>query len=83
MNDLPAGRRAPLDMDPSDFRALGHDLVDRIADFLGGLGEGPIRDAVRDDRPDASLGVDREMELPRLDLSLIVQGPFAADRALT
>lgn len=34
MNDLPDGRRAPLDMDPSDFRALGHDLVDRIADFL-------------------------------------------------
>jgi glutamate/tyrosine decarboxylase-like PLP-dependent enzyme len=32
-----ARRHAPLDMTPQDFRALGHDLVDRIADFLGGI----------------------------------------------
>src|SRR5690606_11400555 len=28
---------APLAMDPDEFRALGHDLVDRIADFLESL----------------------------------------------
>ena len=37
-----SGRHAPLDMTSQDFRALGHDLVDRIADFLGGIGERPI-----------------------------------------
>ena len=42
MNDLPDARSAPLDMDPNEFRVLGHDLVDRIADFLGGIGDGPV-----------------------------------------
>jgi len=30
-------RRAPLDLPPHQFRALGHQLVDQIADFLGSL----------------------------------------------
>ena len=30
-------RRAPLDLEPDQFRALGHQLVDQIADFLGSL----------------------------------------------
>lgn len=37
-----ATRRAPLDMDGAHFRALGHDLVDRIADFLDGIRGGPV-----------------------------------------
>jgi len=37
-----SGRQAPLDMTPQDFRALGHDLVDRIADFLGGIKGRPV-----------------------------------------
>ncbi|MCK5449022.1 MAG: aspartate aminotransferase family protein [Gemmatimonadetes bacterium] len=32
-------RDAPLDMDPELFRSLGHDLVDRISEFLSGMGE--------------------------------------------
>ena len=43
--NLPAtgsGRHAPLDMTSDDFRALGHDLVDRIADFLGGIRDRPV-----------------------------------------
>src|SRR5215210_4998035 len=32
-------RAAPLDMDPDEFRALGHALVDRIAGFLTELPE--------------------------------------------
>lgn len=35
-------RKAPLDMSPDEFRTVGHDLVDRIADFLGGVGDGPV-----------------------------------------
>jgi len=30
-------RRSLLDMDPAEFRAIGHDLVDRIADFYTDL----------------------------------------------
>jgi aromatic-L-amino-acid decarboxylase len=35
-------RQAPLDMDPTLFRAIGHDLVDRIAEFLETLPERPV-----------------------------------------
>lgn len=31
--------RAPLDMEAEEFRQVGHQLVDKIADFLGGLNE--------------------------------------------
>jgi glutamate/tyrosine decarboxylase-like PLP-dependent enzyme len=30
-------RRAILDMEPAQFRRMGHELVDRIADFLGSI----------------------------------------------
>src|SRR4051812_32280076 len=39
--DLQA-RVAPLEITPDDFRALGHDLVDRIADFLAVMPGGPV-----------------------------------------
>jgi len=40
----PQGRRGPaaLTMDADAFRALGHDLVDRIAVFLDAMGERPL-----------------------------------------
>ena len=56
MNDEPAGRsgesRTALDMSPDEFRALGHDLVDRIADFYASIGSrkitsGPDLEAVQ------------------------------------
>ncbi len=43
-------RAAPLDMSASEFRASGHDLVDRIADWLEGLPRGPV---VHDESPAA------------------------------
>ena len=42
------GRVAPLEMDPAAFRELGHRLVDRIAEFLGSMGERPV---TRDETP--------------------------------
>jgi glutamate/tyrosine decarboxylase-like PLP-dependent enzyme len=35
-------RIAPLDMGADEFRALGHQLVDRIADFMAGLSNRPV-----------------------------------------
>jgi glutamate/tyrosine decarboxylase-like PLP-dependent enzyme len=37
-----AERVTPLEMAPDDFRRVGHDLVDRIADFLGTLRDRPL-----------------------------------------
>ncbi len=46
MSDDPSKRPAALDMSGDEFRATGHALVDRIADFLDGLRERPVtRDA--------------------------------------
>ena len=35
-------RKAPLEMNPEDFRAAGHQLIDLIASFLGSLRERPV-----------------------------------------
>ena len=35
-------RAAPLDMTSDQFRSLGHDLVDRIADFLASIRTHPV-----------------------------------------
>ena len=35
-------RRAPVELDPEEFRRLGHETVDAIADFLRTLGERPV-----------------------------------------
>lgn len=35
-------RSAPLDLDPEAFRAIGHDLVDRITDLLAGIADRPV-----------------------------------------
>jgi aromatic-L-amino-acid/L-tryptophan decarboxylase len=37
-----AERMTPLEMAPDEFRRVGHDLVDRIADFLGTLRRRPL-----------------------------------------
>jgi aromatic-L-amino-acid decarboxylase len=42
--ELKTGARyAPLEMDPEQFRALGHTLIDGVADFLARMPTGPVR----------------------------------------
>ncbi|TFH65596.1 MAG: aminotransferase class V-fold PLP-dependent enzyme [Gemmatimonadales bacterium] len=38
----PAPRVVPLHLDPEEFRRLGHDLVDRIAEFLQNVPDGRV-----------------------------------------
>ena len=54
------GRVAPLEMSPDDFREVGHQLIDHIADFLGSLparrlGPGKTPAQIRTVLGDASL----------------------------
>ena len=67
-------RTAPIEMKAEDFRAIGHHLVDRIADFLDSLptrpvttGEAPpaIRDALDSNRLLPDLGTDPAILLDR------------------
>jgi glutamate/tyrosine decarboxylase-like PLP-dependent enzyme len=41
MADL-ADRRSPLDMTPDEFRRVGHEMVDRLADFWDGVRDQPV-----------------------------------------
>jgi aromatic-L-amino-acid/L-tryptophan decarboxylase len=55
-------RHSPLDLSPDQFRALGHRVVDRIADFLSTLPARPVSPA---ETPDAIRGALGRESLPR------------------
>ena len=54
-------RAAPLEMTEEQFRSLGHDLVDRIASFLGSLRERAVTPAESADRVRAALNAARTL----------------------
>jgi glutamate/tyrosine decarboxylase-like PLP-dependent enzyme len=49
-------RRAPIELDAEEFRRLGHDVVDGIADFLRTLPERPVAPGESADEVRAALG---------------------------
>ncbi len=49
-------RAAPLEIGPDEFRRLGHDLVDRIAELLGTLRERPVTPGETPEQVRALLG---------------------------
>jgi len=59
--DLLRSRTAPLEMTEEQFRSLGHDLVDRIARFLGSLRERGVAPADSADAVRAILGAARPL----------------------
>src|SRR2546421_8182469 len=54
-------RAAPLDMTEEQFRSLGHDLVDRIASFLGSQRGRAVTPAESPDRVRAALNSARTL----------------------
>jgi glutamate/tyrosine decarboxylase-like PLP-dependent enzyme len=48
--DSDSGRRSPLAMDAATFRVLGHRLVDRVAELLASIPQGPV---TRNESPSA------------------------------
>jgi glutamate/tyrosine decarboxylase-like PLP-dependent enzyme len=48
--DGDSGRRSPLAMDAATFRVLGHRLVDRVAELLASISQGPV---TRNESPSA------------------------------
>ena len=60
-------RHAPLDISPDEFRAIGHDLVERVADLLGsmrarkvtsGVGVSDVRQLINASAPLPARGAD-------------------------
>src|SRR6266853_1884155 len=54
-------RTAPLEMTEDQFRALGHDLVDRVAGFLASIRTYPVTAATSPEEVRASLDAARAL----------------------
>jgi len=54
-------RAAPLDMTGDQFRSLGHELVDRIAEFLDSMRSGPVTPVETPEEVRAVLDANREL----------------------
>lgn len=66
-------RSAPLEMNSGDFRALGHDLVDRIADFLDSIHTYPVTRQESPDQVRAVLGAGRALPEAGQDPKVLLQ----------
>jgi glutamate/tyrosine decarboxylase-like PLP-dependent enzyme len=54
-------RTAPVEMSEEQFRSIGHDLVDRIAEFLGSMRSRPVTPAESPLDVRAAMAADREL----------------------
>ncbi|MCC7043265.1 MAG: aspartate aminotransferase family protein [Acidobacteria bacterium] len=67
-------RPTPLTLGPDQFRALGHAVVDRLADRLAGIADGPV---TPDDRPSAiraAFDLDRPLPEQGTDAAAVLDG---------
>jgi aromatic-L-amino-acid/L-tryptophan decarboxylase len=70
-------RAAPLDMASDQFRSLGHDLVNRIADFLASIRTHPVTRAESPEEVRAALGTNRALPEERQDPSNLLKDTAA------
>jgi aromatic-L-amino-acid/L-tryptophan decarboxylase len=66
-------RAAPLDLTSDQFRSLGHDLVDRIADFLASLRTLPVTRAESPEEVRAALDANRALPEEGQDLRSLLR----------
>jgi aromatic-L-amino-acid/L-tryptophan decarboxylase len=66
-------RAAPLEMTEEQFRSLGHDLVDRIASFLGSLRGRAVTPAESADRVRAALDAARTLPEQSAEAGALLQ----------
>lgn len=66
-------RTTPLHLDGATFRALGHDLVERIAQHFEGLGERPVTPGEGPDAVRAALGADAALPEQGADPATILR----------
>ena len=71
-SDLLETRIAPCDLPPEQFRAIGHSLVDSIADFLRGLPDAPTATNLLPDALRSALG-QREMPEEGREIAPIIE----------
>ncbi|HPI33462.1 MAG TPA: aminotransferase class V-fold PLP-dependent enzyme [candidate division Zixibacteria bacterium] len=60
-NDRTAARHTPIDLSPEEFRALGRDLVDRLAGLFASLRTRPVTPEAAPGRIRERLGADRPL----------------------
>jgi aromatic-L-amino-acid/L-tryptophan decarboxylase len=61
MQETLAQRTSPLNMAPEEFRAAGHQLVDRIADFFASIEQRPVTTGESPSAIREALGADRSL----------------------
>lgn len=70
-------RAAPLDMTSDQFRSLGHDLVDQIADFLASVRTHPVTRAESPEEVRAALSANRALPEEGQDPESLLRGTAA------
>src|SRR5436305_6664941 len=70
-------RAAPLDMTAEQFRSLGHDLVDRIAGFLGSIRAHPVTPAESPEEVRETLAAARALPEDGQDPAALLRGAAA------
>ena len=65
--EIIAKRTSPLDISSDEFRAAGHQLVDRIADFFGSLPQRPVTPGESPSAIRKALVADRSLPLKGAD----------------
>ena len=66
-------RGAPNDLDPDRFRVLGHELVDRVADFLATIADRPVAPGVAPSEMQAALDGPRGLPAHGEDIASVLR----------
>lgn len=67
-------RSTPLTLGPEEFRALGHAVVDRLADRLAGIADGPVTPDSRPSAIRAAFDLDRPLPEHGTDAPTVLDG---------